>query len=419
MIYRPNVSPLMENDIEENDDIVEESGLDLGTIVFENTYNDYKLFEAILASDHSELLSEAVITEEENKGKFATIKANLVKMFDKAVSKVIGMLSDAIGGVRNAINSLKNKLGKSAKKDFSNIDFKGAVVTVPDIHVDDAAYAEVIRWIDKNKFTNMAEDKIRIQANFEQGKGKDEDQLKSMKLNAILNGLESDPAVFMADVSAIKNALYSKMITRDSKETMQYQINKDSFEHYGKVVSEAEENLSNLINLRVKLIAQSRKFKKALMSTSDTDPDYVSRLRMVVKAYCKAIAAVMGAAIKATFKKVKHNAAIMRAIVRFANAAKKDKKVVNDSFIFESFLMEAADEVEKEINEPEDYKAPEEECDADASDNDFSGDEEINNTVTVTVDDSDEVNIEVNGDGDENGPDVQNSDDDDDEDSEE
>ena len=71
MIYRPNVSPLMENDIEENDDIVEESGLDLGTIVFENTYNDYKLFEAILASDHSELLSEAVITEEEHKGKFA------------------------------------------------------------------------------------------------------------------------------------------------------------------------------------------------------------------------------------------------------------------------------------------------------------------------------------------------------------
>ena len=44
MIYRPNVSPLMENDIEENDDIIEESGLDLGTIVFENTYNDYKLF---------------------------------------------------------------------------------------------------------------------------------------------------------------------------------------------------------------------------------------------------------------------------------------------------------------------------------------------------------------------------------------
>lgn len=422
MIYKRGVSTLTENKAEENnEEIVEESGLDFGTILYENTYNDHLLFNAILASDHVELMSEAAVanlgksvkdkTEQVGGRSISYIKTNgkkiidaLVSAFWKAVNKVIGMIEDAINSAKNVVDNLRKKFGAAARKHIPDIP-AGTKLPIPDFDFDERAYARLMQWADQDP-------KLIVDRDADHSSTAAFD-LSKLDLNSILYNL-NNPAIYKNTPSDIKKAITDKIITGTGETG--YDPKGKGFEDFGKVISIATKDIAKLVKFKMSIKSYAKKVEKELYNGwKGEDKEFNSALKDDLSANTKAITVVAGAAIAITLKRIKHSASVMRAMVRYASSVKKEKPetVEEATFMWEAFLIEAADEVENEINEPEDYKAPEEDLDADASDNDFSGDEDINNTVTVTVDDSDEVNIEVNGDGDENGPDVQNCDDED------
>ena len=426
MIYKRGVSTLTENKAEENnEEIVEESGLDFGTILYENTYNDHLLFNAILASDHVELMSEsAAINAAKEKGGKAIGSAKekggkavgfaktngkkiidaLVSAFWKAVNKVISMIEDAIDSAKNVVDNLRKKFGAAARKHIPDIP-AGTKLPIPDFDFDERAYARLMQWADQDP-------KLIVDRDADHSSTAAFD-LSRLDLNSILYNL-NNPAIYKNTPSDIKKAITDKIITGTGETG--YDPKGKGFEDFGKVISIATKDIAKLVKFKMSIKSYAKKVEKELYNGwKGEDKEFNSALKDDLSANTKAITVVAGAAISITLKRIKHSASVMRAMVRYASSVKKEKPetVEEATFMWEAFLIEAADEVENEINEPEDYKAPEEDCDADSSDNDFSGDEDINNTVTVTVDDSDEVNIEVNGDGDENGPDVQNCEDED------